>query len=380
MARPNVTVTVVDNSFVIPGTEGGSPHTSGMYSANGLVGIFGVTAEVADYMMTIPSLTDWMSRLNGTTFGGSTGSGPTGAWQTEWYSAYNYLLYGGTLNIASNTTRLLDPNVTLDSVFTPTISSTQVSFVDAIISARSDVMGVIGVTFTGYTGSTVPSSPTLFPTISNASTQIIAVGGEKVTLSLTNNTLTQTFVNVPLAADAAGCLARTDRDARPWFAPAGTTRGRILNAVRLVKNPTSTEQDNLYDAKINPVIAIAGQGIFLFGQKTFTSDTTSTLTRINVVRLINYVKRILSQAANGVLFELNDETTRSLFKNSADGFLQTVQDARGVYAYKVVCDETNNTPNIIDSNQFVADIYLKPEKAAEYIKLTITNLNTGTAL
>jgi phage tail sheath protein FI len=168
--------------------------------------------------------------------------------------------------------------------------------------------------------------------------------------------------------------------AEPWFSPAGTTRGRILNVVRLKKNPNNTEQDNLYAVDVNPVIGIPGEGTFLFGDKTKESDDTSTLTRVNVVRLINYIKRVLGNTARGVLFEVNDETTRSQFRNAANGFLQRILEGRGLVEYKVVCDETNNPGTVVDANQFVADIFIKPTKSINFVRIIITNVNTDVEL
>jgi phage tail sheath protein FI len=205
------------------------------------------------------------------------------------------------------------------------------------------------------------------------------VGGEKVALGL-SNTGVENYVDIPLAGDVAGCLVRTDREARPWFSPAGTRRGRILNVIRLKKNPTAAEQDALYNSEINSVIGIAGSGTYLFGDITKEGTATSTLTRINVVRLINYIKKTLGRTAFGVLFEVNDVITRSLFTNAARGFLQQIQDGRGLYGFKIVCDDSNNPGAIIDANQFVADVFIKPTKSINYVKLVITNVNTDAVL
>ena len=175
-------------------------------------------------------------------------------------------------------------------------------------------------------------------------------------------------------------MVRTDREAKQWFSPAGTRRGRILNVIRLKKNPTAAEQDALYNSEINSVIGIAGSGTFLFGDITKEATATSTLTRINVVRLINYIKKTLGRTAFGVLFEVNDVITRSLFTNAARGFLQQIQDGRGLYGFKIVCDESNNPGAIIDANQFVADVFIKPTKSINYVKLVITNVNTDAVL
>jgi hypothetical protein len=380
--RPKVTVSVVDNSFVVAGSEAQGAHISGMVSLTtpSLVDLFGVTADNEVGYMTVETIGDWVAKLNGTTWGGVTGAGPTGSWATDWYSAYNYLTYGGVLKIAETASTFYDASIGLDSMFTAQASTDHYSAVSTITSYRDDIIGIVGVTYTGYTGGGgVPTTPTVYPTLTNADNKLFAVGGEKVMLGI-SNTGTTNYVTIPLAGDAAGCFVRTDRDSQRWFSPAGTRRGRILNTVRLIKNPTATEQDNLYNNKINSIIGIAGDGVYLFGDITQEGTTTSTLTRVNVVRLINYIKRTLGRTANGVLFEVNDATTRALFSNAAIGFLQNIKDGRGLYDFKVVCDETNNPAAILDSNQFVADIYIKPTKSINYVKVTITNLNTDAQL
>jgi len=388
--RPNVTVSVVDNSFIVATGEDSGSHVSAIYntglSGDNLVDIFGVTLEKDNGYMTIESAGAWVSRLNGTTlYGGVSGSGPTGSWKTDWYSAYNYLLYGGLLRITNSLTNLYDENLVLDSVFTSNISTTQVSWVEAMCTQRTDLVGIVGVTYDGYTGGSVPSGLAgitgIYPIAANnlSSSNIMLVGGEKVSLAL-SNTGVENYVDIPLASDVAGCFVRTDRETQRWFSPAGVRRGRVLNIIRLKKNPSATEQDNLYTAKINYMLGVPGSGTFLFGDITKEARDTSTLTRINVVRLINYIKKTVSRTAQSVLFELNDELTRSLFTNAAVGFLQNIQDGRGLYGFKVVCDASNNPAAIVDSNQFVADLYIKPTKSINYVKIVITNVNTDTVL
>lgn len=385
--RPNVTVSIVDNSFVVATGEDSGTHVSAIYSATtpNLVTIFGVTLDINNKYMTVESVGSWVSKLNGSTFGGPTGSGPTGDWATDWYSAYNYLLYGGLLRITNDLTNLYDETLVLDSVFTSNIKSgTQQSWVSAMCGQRTDLVGIVGVTYDGYTGGSATVALTnenVYPTgaVNIAKNNVMLVGGEKVALAL-SNTGVENYVEIPLAGDVAGCLVRTDRESKQWFSPAGTRRGRILNVIRLKKNPSAAEQDNLYTTKINSVIGIAGSGTFLFGDITGESAATSTLTRINVVRLINYIKKTLGRTAFGVLFEVNDEITRNLFVNAARGFLQQIQDGRGLYGFKVVCDESNNPGAVIDANQFVADVYIKPTKSINYVKLVITNINTDAVL
>lgn len=388
--RPNVTVSVVDNSFIVATGEDSGSHVSAIYntglSGDNLVDIFGVTLEKSNGYMTIESAGAWVSRLNGTTlYGGVSGSGPTGSWKTDWYSAYNYLLYGGLLRITNDLTNLYDESLVLDSVFTSNISTTQVSWVSAMCTQRTDLVGIIGVTYDGYTGGSVPSglagATGIYPVSANnvSLSNVMLVGGEKVALGL-SNTGVENYVDIPLASDVAGCFVRTDRETQRWFSPAGVRRGRVLNIIRLKKNPSATEQDNLYTAKINYMLGVPGSGTFLFGDITKESRDTSTLTRINVVRLINYIKKTVSRTAQSVLFEINDDITRSLFTNATVGFLQNIQDGRGLYEFKVVCDASNNPAAIVDSNQFVADLYIKPTKSINYVKIVITNVNTDTVL
>ena len=187
-----------------------------------------------------------------------------------------------------------------------------------------------------------------------------------------------TFRYVPLNGDIAGTCARNDINNFPWYSPAGTTRGAILNAVKLAYNPGKIQRDRLYTNRINPVVLSPGDGIILFGDKTGYGKA-SAFDRINVRRLFVYLENAISAAAKDQLFEFNDEITRTNFVNIVEPFLRDVQSKRGVYDYVVVCDETNNTPAIIDANEFVADIYIKPAKSINFIGLTFIATRTGVA-
>jgi hypothetical protein len=187
-----------------------------------------------------------------------------------------------------------------------------------------------------------------------------------------------TYRYVPLNGDIAGCCARNDINNFPWYSPAGTTRGAILNAVKLAYNPGKTQRDRLYSNRINPVILSPGDGIILFGDKTGYGKE-SAFDRINVRRLFVYLENAISAAARDQLFEFNDELTRTNFVNIIEPFLRDVQSKRGIFDYVVVCDETNNTPAIIDANEFVADIYIKPTKSINFIGLTFVATRTGVA-
>ena len=185
-----------------------------------------------------------------------------------------------------------------------------------------------------------------------------------------------TFRYVPLNGDIAGTCARVDANSFPWFSPAGSDRGAILNAVKLAYNPGKAQRDKLYGQRINPVITSRGQGTILFGDKT-SFGKSSAFDRINVRRLFIYLENAISAAARDQLFEFNDEITRTNFVNIVEPFLRDVQSKRGLFDFVVICDQTNNTPAVIDNNEFVADIYIKPAKSINFIGLTFIATRTG---
>ena len=187
---------------------------------------------------------------------------------------------------------------------------------------------------------------------------------------------TDTFRYVPLNGDIAGTCARNDINNFPWFSPAGTARGGILNAVKLAYTPNQTQRDILYSNRINPVIFSPGAGIILFGDKTGFGKA-SAFDRINVRRLFIFLEEAISAAAKDQLFEFNDEITRTNFVNIVEPFLRDVQSKRGIFDFRVVCDETNNTAAIIDNNEFIADIFIKPSRSINFIGLTFVATRTG---
>jgi len=187
-----------------------------------------------------------------------------------------------------------------------------------------------------------------------------------------------TFRYVPLNGDIAGTCARTDIEQFPWFSPAGTARGSILNSVKLIYNPGKKQRDILYSNRINPVILSPGAGIVLFGDKTGFGKS-SAFDRINVRRLFIFLEDAISAAAKDQLFEFNDELTRTNFVNIIEPFLRDVQANRGIFDFVVICDETNNTAAVIDANEFVADIFIKPARSINFIGLTFVATRTGVA-
>ena len=182
---------------------------------------------------------------------------------------------------------------------------------------------------------------------------------------------------VPLNGDIAGLCARTDYTHDAWWSPAGFNRGQIFGVTKLAFNPTKADRDKLYKSRVNPVVTFAGQGTLLFGDKTLLSNDGSAFSRINVRRLFIVLEKAIANAAKFQLFEFNDSFTRANFRAMIEPFLRQVQGRRGIYDFQVICDETNNTGNVIDSNQFVAAIFIKPARSINFITLTFVASRTG---
>ena len=181
---------------------------------------------------------------------------------------------------------------------------------------------------------------------------------------------------IPLNGDMAGITARSDSVRDPWFSPAGFTRGQVKNLVKLAFSPGKTERDLLYKNDVNPVVTFPGQGTVLYGDKTLLGRT-SAFDRINVRRLFIVLEKAIATASNSTLFEFNDEFTRSQFRNLVEPYLRDVQGRRGIVDFRVVCDETNNTAEVIDSNRFVGDIYIKPARSINFIQLNFVAVRSG---
>ena len=184
------------------------------------------------------------------------------------------------------------------------------------------------------------------------------------------------FRFVPMNGDTAGLCAYTDNVADAWFSPGGFNRGNVRGAIKMSYNPKKSERDRLYRARINPVVDFPGQGVVLFGDKTALSKP-SAFDRINVRRLFLVLEKAISTAAKFSLFEFNDEFTRAQFRNLIEPFLRDVQGRRGIFDFKVVCDDTNNTGEVIDRNEFIGDIYVKPARSINFITLNFVAVRTG---
>ena len=181
---------------------------------------------------------------------------------------------------------------------------------------------------------------------------------------------------IPAASSTAGVMAATDAVSAPWFSPAGSRRGQYLGVTELLINPTKTERDVMYKLGINPIVSFSGQGVMLYGDKTHLARP-SAFDRINVRRLFLVIERAISQAGENVMFEFNDEFTRAEFVNIVEPFLREIQGRRGITDFRVVCDDTNNTPEVVDRNEFVASCFIKPARSINYVTLNFVAVRTG---
>lgn len=184
------------------------------------------------------------------------------------------------------------------------------------------------------------------------------------------------YVNIPAASSTAGVMAATDASAAPWFSPAGNRRGNYLGVTDIVAHPDKGDRDTLYKAGVNPIANIPGQGVLLFGDKTFLKRP-SAFDRINVRRMFLAIERSIASAGKNVMFEFNDEFTRAEFVNIVEPLLREIQGRRGITDFRVVCDETNNTPAVVDRNEFVASIFIKPARSINFVTLNFVAVRSG---
>ena len=184
------------------------------------------------------------------------------------------------------------------------------------------------------------------------------------------------FITIPAAASTAGLMALSDNTAAPWFSPAGSRRGNLLGITDLAWSPTKSQRDTLYRNYINPIVQLPGQGTLLFGDKTHLLKN-SAFDRINVRRLFLSIERAISVAARNVMFEFNDEFTRAEFVNVVEPFLREIKGRRGITDFKLVCDSTNNTSAVIDRNEFIANVFVKPARSINFVTLNFVAVRTG---
>ena len=273
------------------------------------------------------------------------------------------LVLGGPSSIAADTETGMDTHVTM---------------ITDLCEFRKDCVGFVSPHRTAVVG--VADSVTQTDNVKSAfdncpsSSYMVFDSGYKYMYDKYNDQ----FRFVPLNGDTAGLCANTDNVADPWFSPGGFNRGNVRGAVKLAYNPSKSQRDILYRARINPVVNFPGQGVVLFGDKTALSKP-SAFDRINVRRLFLVLEKAIATAAKFQLFEFNDEFTRAQFRNLVEPFLRDVQGRRGITDFKVVADGTNNTGQVIDRNEFVADIYVKPNRSINFITLNFVAVRTGVA-
>ena len=317
--------------------------------------------------------TNWGSAVQGTTFtavttikndslsGGADGSAATVGQKKTAYEKFN-------------DAETVDVNLIIAGTCTTTHIDNLITIAenrkDAVVFAspeRSDVVNVANST------TQTLNVITFFNSV-RSSSYVVFDSGYKYTYDKFNDV----FRFVPMNGDLAGLCARTDLVADSHFSPAGFNRGVLRGAVKLAFNPTQVQRDELYRARINPVVTFPGQGTILFGDKTGLS-APSAFDRINVRRLFITLEKAISTASKFQLFEFNDEFTRAQFRNIVEPFLRDVQGRRGITDFLVVCDETNNTGEVIDRNEFKADIFIKPARSINFITLTFVATRTGVA-
>jgi len=295
-------------------------------------------------------------------------------------------LTGGTYTVATDANKQTAwdklrnaDEVDISLAVTGDASATLAQFViDNVAEYRKDCIAFISPTSANVVnnpGSEVSAITTQKQTNINRSTSYAVFdSGWKYMFDKYNNV----YRWIPLNGDIAGLCVTTDTVADPWYSPAGLNRGQLKNVVKLSFNPNKTARDDLYKIGVNPVVSLPGQGTVLFGDKTMLAKP-SAFDRINVRRLFIVLEKAISAASRYSLFEFNDEFTRSQFIALVEPFLRDVKGRRGIYDYRVVCDTTNNTPEVIDRNEFVGDIYIKPARSINFIQLNFVAVRTGVA-
>ena len=322
--------------------------------------------DPANYATTIGT---WGSPLAGVTFAQLT-------------TSYSFALANGTDTATTDGNLVTSFNlfsnaeeVDVSLIVTGGASVTVQQSVIDIVNTRKDCIAFVSPPSTAVvnrSGNEVADIISWNTSLARSTSYAVADSGWKYMFDKYNNV----YRWVPLNGDVAGLCVNTDNVRDPWFSPAGFNRGNLKNVVKLAWNPNKTQRDSLYAKGINPVGTFPGNGTVLYGDKTLQSKP-SAFDRINVRRLFIVLEKSVAQAAKFSLFEFNDEFTRAQFVALVTPFLRDIQGRRGIYDYRVVCDTTNNTPQVIDANQFVGDIYIKPARSINFIQLNFVAVRTG---
>jgi hypothetical protein len=260
-------------------------------------------------------------------------------------------------------------------VLTGNANTTIQQYVIDNVLSRGDCLGFVSPPYSAVvnnSGNETSGIQSWTTSLARSSSFAVADSGWKYMFDKYNNV----YRWIPLNGDIAGLCVYTDSVSAPWYSPAGFNRGNLKNVIKLAWNPTKTQRDTIYSIGVNPVGTFPGQGTVLFGDKTLQSKP-SAFDRINVRRLFTVLEKTISRAAQFSLFEYNDVTTQNQFVSLVTPFLTDVKSRRGIYDFKVICDSTNNTPGVVDANQFVGDIYIKPARSVNFIQLNFVAVRTG---
>ena len=298
---------------------------------------------------------------------------------------YTKSLYGGVSGPVGDGDRIAGydlfsnaDEVDISLVMTGAANTAVVQYViDNLVTARKDCVAFISPRFSDVVnkpGLESNNAITYRDSIGRSTSYAVMDSSWKYQFDKYNNV----YRWVPCNGDIAGLCVRTDYERDPWYSPAGFNRGQLKNVVKLSYNPDKADRDDLYKSGINPIVTFKGEGTVLFGDKTMQAKP-SAFDRINVRRLFIVLEKAIARAAKYSLFEFNDAFTRAQFVALVEPYLRDVQGRRGIYDFRVVCDETNNTPEVIDRNEFVGDIYIKPARSINFIQLNFVAVRTGVA-
>tara|TARA_B100001093_G_scaffold518628_2_gene604182 strand:- start:183 stop:1928 length:1746 start_codon:yes stop_codon:yes gene_type:complete len=383
-------VVVIDQDGKFTGTQGTILETFPYVSmAPGAKTTDGTSSHIRNVINNGSSYV-WMSGFAGK-FGSEAGTAltTTSNYTTGFTADVNISLVGGvnsgtlaTADYATGFDHFEDPNaLSIDFMIAPGVPSSadQTTIVNDLVSTaqsiRKDCMVVTSPNRAAVVGAATPVATTLAAVAGFTRSSYLAVDNNYLKVYDKYN---DQYIRIPAASSTAGLMAATDNNFAPWFSPAGTRRGQYFGVTSLEHSPNKSERDQLYQAGINPISNIPGQGILLYGDKTHLARP-SAFDRINVRRLFLVLERAISAAAQNILFEFNDEFTRAEFVNIIEPLLRDVKGRRGITDFKLVCDETNNTPLIVDTNQFIATLFIKPARSINFITLNFTAVRTGVA-
>ena len=378
-------IAVIDEDGLFSGTAGTVVEKFAFASkASDAKRADGTSAYYKDAVNTQSAYIYWMDHTSNVTASG-----------TAWGNAANASLFA---NLTSNVTLSLAGGVSADAPTDGNITSALALFAnDELYDISLLPLGAASATVVNYAISSIAevrkdvivfASPTLANVVNNAGAEATDVVTFRESLTSSSYAVLDSgwkyqydryndvYRWIPLNGDTAGLAVRTDFVADPWFSPAGFNRGQVKNVVKLAYSPSKADRDTLYKKGINPVVTFPGNGTVLFGDKTLLAKP-SAFDRINVRRLFIVLEKAIATAAKFQLFEFNDPFTRAQFRNLVEPFLRDVQGRRGITDFKVVCDESNNTAQVIDTNNFVADIFIKPARAINFIQLNFIATRSG---